>query len=95
MKSDGNHIKISEDGLTHTLVVHGINRKDSGKYTCEIKNVHGSNTDNSDLYVRCSPMFRNKLVDTTAREGDTNIEFTVNVEAYPRASIKWFVTVLL
>ncbi|XP_054277501.1 obscurin-like isoform X3 [Macrosteles quadrilineatus] len=90
LKSDGSHIQISEDGATHTLVVHGINRKDTGKYSCEISNTHGTTRDDGDMFVKCCPQFRQKLSDQKANEGDTNIEFTVNIEAFPKPQVKWF-----
>lgn len=89
LKSDGSHIQISEDGATHTLVVHGINRKDTGKYTCEISNMYGSAKDESEMFVRCSPQFRTKLTDQKANEGDTDVEFTVNIEAFPKPQVRW------
>ncbi|XP_075215545.1 obscurin isoform X4 [Lycorma delicatula] len=90
LKSDGKHIKISEDDQIHTLTLSGIARGDAGKYSCEISNKHGTNSDNADLNVRCSPQFRTKLSDMKANEGDTNIEFTVNVEAFPKPNVQWF-----
>uniref|UniRef100_A0A1B6FN80 Obscurin n=1 Tax=Cuerna arida TaxID=1464854 RepID=A0A1B6FN80_9HEMI len=90
LKHDGSHIQISEDGETKTLVVHKINRKDTGKYSCEISNIYGSNKDEGDMFVRCCPQFRTKLSDQKANEGDTNIEFTVNIEAFPKPNVRWF-----
>lgn len=89
LKPEGKHIKISEDDQIHTLTVSGIAREDAGKYTCELSNQHGTISDSGDLNVRCSPQFRTKLSDTKANEGDTNIEFTVNVEAFPKPNIQW------
>ncbi|XP_046661147.1 obscurin-like isoform X1 [Homalodisca vitripennis] len=90
LKHDGGHIQISEDGETKTLVVHKINRKDTGKYSCEISNIYGSNKDEGEMFVRCCPQFRTKLTDQKANEGDTNVEFTVNIEAFPKPNVKWF-----
>lgn len=89
LKSDGTHIKITEDQQTHTLTVSGVSREDAGKYTCEISNVYGKDSDSSTLNVRCSPQFRQKLTDKVAKEGDTNVEFTVNIEAFPKPNVKW------
>lgn len=89
LKSDGKRIKINEDGAIHTLTVSGIAREDAGKYSCELSNTYGTKTDSGDLNVRCSPQFRTKLTDMKANEGDTNVEFTVNVEAFPKPNIQW------
>lgn len=55
----------------------------------QIRNVHGSTTDSCALRVRCGPVFTERLRDTTAREGDVNVEFTVDVEAFPEPTVKW------
>lgn len=55
----------------------------------QIANIHGSTSDSCALHVRAGPQFTRKLQDTSASEGDVNIEFTVSVEAYPEPSIKW------
>jgi hypothetical protein len=47
--------------------------------------------DTSELNVRCAPEFKRKLTDFTANEGDMNVEFSINVEAYPKPAIKWYV----
>lgn len=89
LKNDGGHIQIGEDGATHTLVVHGINRNDTAKYTCEISNIYGTAKDESEMFVRCKPQFRTKLMDKKANEGDTNVEFTVDIEAFPKPKVRW------
>ncbi|XP_026319349.1 obscurin isoform X2 [Hyposmocoma kahamanoa] len=83
-------IKISSSGEAHSLVVTSAARADSGEYSCEIRNAHGSASDSCKLNVRTAPMFTQKLKDITAKEGDVNIEFTVSVEAYPEPTIKWY-----
>ncbi|RZF43883.1 hypothetical protein LSTR_LSTR007219 [Laodelphax striatellus] len=90
LKSDGKHVKISEDGQTHTLVVSGVSRADSGAYACEASNQYATVADSGVLNVRCAPHFTTKMADRAAKEGDTNVEFTVNVNAFPRPNVQWF-----
>lgn len=94
LKHDGSHVQISEDGQTHTLVVHGVNRHDTAKYTCKITNKYGSNEDYGEMYVRCSPQFRSRLTDQKAKEGDTDVEFNVNIQAFPKPLVRWYVTII-
>lgn len=55
----------------------------------QVRNVHGSASDSCVLNVRCAPQFRQRLRDVTASEGDVNVEFTVDVEAYPEPKVQW------
>ncbi|KAK7869432.1 hypothetical protein R5R35_008161 [Gryllus longicercus] len=90
IKSDGKRITIAQDGHIYTLTIKGTTRKDTGDYACEACNDFGWKKCESRLNIRCAPEFRTKLSDKQANEGDVNIEFEVNVEAYPKPSIKWF-----
>lgn len=86
---ESSNIKITSSGESHTLIVSSAEKSSSGEYSCEVRNVHGSASDSTRLNVRSGPIFTEKLKDTTAKEGDVNIEFTVKVDAYPEPSIKW------
>ncbi|KAJ8872079.1 hypothetical protein PR048_025680 [Dryococelus australis] len=90
MKADGKHVTISEDGHTHTLSVSGVSRRDMGPYSCEAWNDHGWKKDESQVNVRCVPEIQRKMSDQQADEGDTNVEFTISVDAYPKPVVKWF-----
>ncbi|XP_049774558.1 obscurin [Schistocerca cancellata] len=90
LKADGKHIIIEVDGPTHTLTIKGTTRNDSGTYSCEVINDHGWKKDEGVLNVRCAPEFKRDLSDLQANEGDTNIEFNVKVDAYPKPKVKWF-----
>nr|XP_034830916.1 obscurin isoform X3 [Maniola hyperantus] len=83
-------VKITTSGSAHSLVVTSAARADSGEYSCEIRNVHGSSSDSCLLNVRCAPQFTNRLQDTTAAEGDVNVEFAVDVDAFPTPDVKWY-----
>ena len=78
------------EGNTHTLVVYDTKREDSAEYSIELSNEHGVSTDKGRANVKCPPVFKVALKDTTANEGDTNVEFVVNVNAYPKPSVKWY-----
>jgi hypothetical protein len=57
----------------------------------QVWNDHGWLKDTSELNVRCAPEFKRDLKDFTAKEGDTNVEFSINVVAYPKPTVKWYV----
>ncbi|XP_050059981.1 obscurin isoform X6 [Aphis gossypii] len=88
--ADKTHIKINAVEDVHTLLISNLTREDSGKYTCEISNEFGKNTSEGKLLVKCPPIFETPLIDTKAVEGDTNVEFTVKLNSYPKSSIQWF-----
>ncbi|KAL4084740.1 hypothetical protein QTP88_027657 [Uroleucon formosanum] len=88
--ADKTHIKMNAVEDVHTLLISNLTRNDSGKYTCEISNEFGKNTSEGKLLVKCPPIFETPLVDTKAVEGDTNVEFTVKLNSYPKSSIQWF-----
>ncbi|XP_029346662.1 obscurin isoform X6 [Acyrthosiphon pisum] len=88
--ADKTHIKINAVEDVHTLLISNLTREDSGKYTCEISNEFGKNTSEGKLLVKCPPIFETPLTDTKAVEGDTNVEFTVKLNSYPKSSIQWF-----
>nr|CAD7572365.1 unnamed protein product [Timema californicum] len=90
LKGDGKHITLSQDGLSHTLTISGITRNDTSQYTCEVWNDYGWKKSDCQINVKCAPKFRTKLSDQQASEGDTNIEFTINVEAYPKPKVSWY-----
>lgn len=87
--ADKTHIKINAVEDVHTLLISNLTREDSGKYTCEISNEFGKNTSEGKLLVKCPPIFETPLTDTKAVEGDTNVEFTVKLNSYPKSSIQW------
>jgi hypothetical protein len=87
--ADKIHTKINAVGDVHTLLISNLTREDSGKYTCEIRNEFGKNTSEGKLFVKCPPIFETPLTDVKAVEGDTNVEFTVKLNSYPKSSVKW------
>lgn len=91
IKADGKHVQLAQDGCQYVLTIQGSNRTDSGNITVEATNVYGTSRDEGRLNIRCKPEFRTRLQDSQANEGDKNIEFMVNIEAYPKPNVKWFV----
>ncbi|XP_038208122.1 obscurin isoform X5 [Zerene cesonia] len=83
-------IKISSSGEAHKLVITSAARADAGEYSCEVRNVHGSSGDACALNVRCAPQFTRRLEPRTASEGDVDVEFTVDVDAYPEPKVQWY-----
>uniref|UniRef100_A0A2A4JMB9 Hemolin n=1 Tax=Heliothis virescens TaxID=7102 RepID=A0A2A4JMB9_HELVI len=88
--TESSTVKISSSGAAHSLVITSAARADAGEYSCEIRNIHGSTSDSCVLNVKSGPQFTQRLSDTSASEGDKNIEFTVAVEAFPEPTVKWY-----
>ena len=61
----------------------------TGKYSCVVTNQHGVNEDTSDFRVRTAPEIRQMLRDVEAREGQTDVVFTVQADAYPPPRVRW------
>ncbi|CAG4950620.1 unnamed protein product [Parnassius apollo] len=88
--TESSAVKISSSGEAHSLVITSAARADAGEYSCEVRNAHGSARDECALHVRCAPQFTRRLQDVTAREGDVDVEFTVDVNAYPEPKVQWY-----
>nr|XP_018906231.1 PREDICTED: muscle M-line assembly protein unc-89 isoform X4 [Bemisia tabaci] len=87
---DDAHWKYSVDGEFHTLQLCNNTRADTGEITCEISNNHGTNWNTCQNNVRCAPIYRDALSDFFAKEGDTDVEFMVKAEAFPKPKVRWF-----
>lgn len=86
---DDAHWKYSVDGEFHTLQLCNNTRADTGEITCEISNNHGTNWNTCQNNVRCAPIYRDALSDFFAKEGDTDVEFMVKAEAFPKPKVRW------
>uniref|UniRef100_A0A6P4FNS7 Muscle M-line assembly protein unc-89 isoform X5 n=1 Tax=Drosophila rhopaloa TaxID=1041015 RepID=A0A6P4FNS7_DRORH len=82
---------VSSDGNAYTLKITGATRVDAGKYTVKATNEHGSATSSTQLLIKCTPEFTQKLKNITVAEGDSNVELVVGVDAYPRPHVKWYI----
>ena len=91
IKHDGKHYKISSEDATFTLLISEVDREDAGLYSCEISNQWGSNECDGHLYVKCLPRFDKELEDMKVKEGDMDVEFTLKLNAFPKATVKWWV----
>ncbi|XP_071443882.1 protein Obscurin isoform X3 [Hetaerina americana] len=88
---DGKKIKVNDEGIIHTITLVGSSRDDAGLYTCVATNEHGSEEASGRIRVRCPPKFNLGLPkEAKANEGDVDVEFVVNVEAFPKPNIKWY-----
>lgn len=57
----------------------------------QLRNEYGAKTDTCHVDVKCGPQFKTKLKDTVAHEGVADVELSVNVNSYPKPTVKWFV----
>ncbi|XP_013789077.1 muscle M-line assembly protein unc-89-like, partial [Limulus polyphemus] len=89
---DGEHYKTKEEASdTFTLIINKCTRNDIGQFSCEASNTCGKVTTCGKLSIKSKPIFRKKLVDMEAREGDTNVQFVVEVEGIPKPTLIWFI----
>lgn len=79
------------DGNAYTLKIVGATRVDAGKYSVKAVNEHGSATSETQLLMKCTPEFKQKLKNITVKEGDSNVELVVGIDAYPLPHVKWFI----
>lgn len=91
IKTSEKKYKVESDGNTYTLKITGATRVDAGKYTAKAVNEHGSATSETQLLMKCTPELTKKLQNITVKEGETNVELAVGIDAYPVPSIKWFI----
>lgn len=82
---------FSSDKNTYTLKIKNVTRVDAAKYTAKATNEHGTASSETNLLIKCTPTFTKKLSNITVTEGETNVELTVEVDAYPRPHIKWYI----
>uniref|UniRef100_A0A0A9VUL5 Muscle M-line assembly protein unc-89 n=1 Tax=Lygus hesperus TaxID=30085 RepID=A0A0A9VUL5_LYGHE len=82
--------KISSDNDTHTLTINAICATDAGDYSCQLTNLHGTNTDHGQVYVKTAPTFIKGMGHVMAQEKDTNVGFTVQINSFPKGRVRWF-----
>ncbi|XP_067207809.1 obscurin isoform X2 [Linepithema humile] len=83
-------VKMTKNGNNYILTVSGATVEDAAVYKAEVINKHGTISDETRVRVRGIPRFKTKLCDISANEGELNIEFTVEVEGFPKPSVHWF-----
>lgn len=83
------HYKISSDGDTYMLRITGAVTTDSASYKCRAKNIHGWVDDEVTVDVKCAPKIIKHLKDITVTEHDKDVAFDVEVEGFPKPSVKW------
>lgn len=77
------------EGNVFTLLISEVKREDAGLYACEISNQWGSNECDGHLCVKCPPRFEKELEDKIVKESDMDVEFTVKMNALPKATVTW------
>lgn len=82
---------MSSEETKFSLLINDVKREDAGSYSCEISNKWGSDQCDGQLLVKCPPRFEQELHDIYAKESDVNIEFTVKLNSYPKATVTWWV----
>lgn len=83
------HYLINKDGDLYILKITGAVTTDAAKYKAKAINIHGSADDEIQVYVKKPPKIIKPLHDMTVTEHDANVTFDVEVEAYPKPTVKW------
>ncbi|XP_076638516.1 obscurin isoform X8 [Colletes latitarsis] len=84
-------IKILREGNRFGLKIMGALGEDAGVYKAEVTSEHGMVSDETKIQVRGVPRFKTKMTDVTVNEGDSNIEFLVEVDGFPKPSVHWYI----
>ncbi|XP_042234486.1 obscurin-like [Homarus americanus] len=82
--------KMIKDEAFYILKIRKLDRKDKGKYTCELTNTSGKVSTEGELIVRAPPDFIIPVKDVCAKEGSKDVKLFVEWEANPKPSVKWF-----
>lgn len=77
-------VKITNEGNLFQIEISGASRDDIGNYSVEFTNEHGTNRDETRVHIKCAPIFKKTLKETTFTENETNVEIFVEVEGYPK-----------
>ncbi len=80
---------MSSEGNVFTMLISEVKREDAGSYTCEISNEWGANKCDGQLFVKCLPRFDKQLENMRVNDSDTDVEFTVKLNAFPKATVTW------
>lgn len=80
---------IEKNGDTYLLKITGAVTTDSARFKARAVNIHGSVDDEIQVNVRRPPKILKPLEDMTVTEHDTNVTFDVQVEAFPKPTVKW------
>lgn len=83
------HFKISEDGDSYILKITGAVTTDAANYKCKAKNIHGTVDDDVWVKVKKAPVITKGLHDMTVSEHDKNVTLDVQLEAFPKPTVKW------
>ncbi|XP_053986008.1 obscurin isoform X6 [Hylaeus volcanicus] len=84
-------VKMLREGNRFVLKITGALGEDAGVYKAEVISEHGAVSDETKIQVKGVPRFKTKMSDVTVNEGETNIEFCVQVDGFPKPSVHWYI----
>ncbi|XP_057331161.1 obscurin-like isoform X6 [Microplitis mediator] len=84
-------IQIINEGPRRGLKITGTVDIDAATYKAEVSNKDGTTVDQVGVEVRSAPRFKKEMTDVIAREGDAEVEISVEVAGYPRPSLQWYI----
>lgn len=90
ISADDPRVKLKVDGNNYTLKIQGANRDDSALYSVEFSNDNGTVRDESRVYVKCAPKFKDTLKNITCNESDSDVQMSVTLDGYPKPKAKWY-----
>lgn len=83
-------VKITNHGNVYQLSIANATRDDCGNFSVQFENEHGKQSDETRVHVKCGPKVLKPLKNITISEGDVDAEISIDVEAYPKPTIRWF-----
>lgn len=94
---DGSKIKTSsrvqyiseETTNTYSLVINDAVIDDAGKYSVNISNEHGQDSDSCRLTIESAPRFVETMTKKVETQEGNSVSFSVVVEGNPTPNIKW------
>ncbi|GAB0092620.1 Obscurin [Sergentomyia squamirostris] len=78
-----------EEGENYKLIINEITTEMKGKYSCVVKNEHGSDESAANVTVQCRPKLKKKLRDTEVNAGE-DLKLEVEVYAVPEPKVTWY-----
>nr|XP_031831778.1 obscurin isoform X2 [Nomia melanderi] len=84
-------VKMVKEGNKFILKIVGATVEDAAIYKAEVWSDHGSVSDQTKIQVRGLPRFKSKMSDITVNEGETNVEFKVEMDGCPKPSVHWYI----
>ncbi|KAG1675437.1 Down syndrome cell adhesion molecule-like protein Dscam2 [Nymphon striatum] len=83
-------LTIADAGFSSTLIGVNVNRNHFGNYTCQAKNEAGSDSKNTKVFVKDSPVWNDKPNTVYTLSQLTNIQIPCSGSGYPKPRSFWF-----